>query len=87
MPHRLPHHLCMCSHHPQASLPSQLSEGLMKTSPEEELNPGRQRHALASAHTDLRGHSWAQEVGVEPVGMETMVRRAKKWRKQPGVHE
>lgn len=55
-------------------------------SPDEELNPGRQRQAVALTHVECRGHHGAQSlgtetVGAEAVGMETMVRRPPKWRK------
>ena len=61
----IPHNLCMSLHHPQASVPSQLSRGLVKISPEEELSPGAQWQAVSSMHEEFGGHCGAQAVGME----------------------
>ena len=43
-------------------------------SPDEELNPGRQRQAVALTHVECRGHQRAQAMEAEAVGMETTVK-------------
>lgn len=48
---------------PQVSVPSQLSKGSVKISPEEEMNPGSQRQALPLTHEDFGGHRRAQAAG------------------------
>lgn len=55
----------------------------MKTSPDEALNPGRQRQAVLLTHEEFGGHHRAQAVGTD-VGTETMVRRLKEGKKTAG---
>lgn len=65
IPHRhwaMPHRL-RAPPPPQAPVPSQLSKRLVKITPEEELNPGEQRQAVALTHVEFGGHQRAQSVG------------------------
>lgn len=55
----------------------------MKTSPDEALNPGRQRQAVLLTHEEFGGHHRAQAVGTD-VATETMVRRLKEGKKTAG---
>lgn len=71
----VPHNLHVPLHHPKVSVPSHVSEELVKISPDEELNPGEQRQAVALTHLEFGGHQRAQSVGAEAVGTETTVRR------------
>lgn len=48
---------------PQVFVPSQLSKGSVKISPEKEMNPGAQRQAVPLTHEEFGGHGRAQAVG------------------------
>lgn len=54
---------------PQTSVPSQLSKGLVKISPDEELNAGAQRQTVSLMHKEFGRHH-----GTQAVGMETFFR-------------
>ena len=87
MPHNLSPQSLYALSPPQDSVPSQLSKGLVMISPDEELNPGRQRQAVALTHVECRGHQRAQAMEAEAVGTEMTVRKLKKWREPAGVPE
>lgn len=79
-PHHLPTPGVLAPPPPQGPVPSQLSDRLVKITPDDEMNPGEQRQAVALTHVDFGGHHWAQSVGAETEGTKTTVRGFKKWR-------
>ena len=70
--------LSLCNEHDhsnngnsQAPVPSQFSKRLVKMSPDEDVNPGEQRQAVALTHLEFRGHHRAQSVGAKGERTET----------------